>query len=51
MTHISNRPTTEHTTSIGEILEAKLGSRREFGRFRDQMVAKTRKPRRRRRVR
>lgn len=45
---ISNRPDTEHEVTIGAHLEAKAGSRREFGRLLDQMNAQTRKPRRRR---
>lgn len=49
MRTIVNRPQTEHSTQIGEIMETKFPSRREFGRFLDQLVARTRRPRRRRR--
>jgi hypothetical protein len=45
---LSNRPATEFGQTIGSQLEAKAGSRREFGRLLDQMNTRTRKPRRRR---
>lgn len=50
MTEISNRPETDHTTNLEELFIAKLGGRREYGRFRDALVAQTRRPRRRRRA-
>lgn len=46
---IVNRPTTPFEGStIGGQLEGRLGSRREFGKLLDQMVSRTRRPRRRR---
>lgn len=49
MKTITNRPTTPFAGStIGSQLEGKLGSRREFGKLLDQMVSRTRRPRRRR---
>ena len=51
MTNISNRPTSEHPTTVEEIMIAKLGGKREYGRFRDALLRTTRKPRRSRRAR
>lgn len=47
--NISNRPASDHPSTIGDVLLAKAGSKRDFGRLLDQLMAKTRKPRRRRR--
>jgi hypothetical protein len=45
---ITNRPTSEFPgNTIAAQLEGKAGSRREFGRLLDQMMSRTRKPRRR----
>lgn len=47
---IANRPTTEFEgNTIASQLEGKAGSRREFGQLLDQMMSRTRKPRRRKR--
>lgn len=48
MGHIANHPETEHPSTIGEVIMAKLGGRREYGRFLDAVTAKTRRPRKRR---
>lgn len=45
---IVNRPETAHSTTLEELFIARLGGRREYGKFRDQLIAKTRKPRRKR---
>lgn len=46
---IFNRPSTPFEGgTIASQLEGKAGSRRGFGRLLDQMMSKTRKPRRRR---
>lgn len=46
---IANRPSTPFEGStIASQLEGKAGSRREFGRLLDQMMSRTRRPRRRR---
>lgn len=47
---ITDRPESGSGMTIGSQLEAKAGSRREFGRLLDSMNAKARKPRRRKRV-
>lgn len=47
MARTLKRPTPNSGTTIGEQLEAKAGSRREFGRLLDQLNTQTRKPRNR----
>lgn len=49
MKNISNRPeqdTSNGMSSVEELMIAKLGGKREYGQFRDRLMAKTKRPRR-----